>query len=71
MKRDLFIKSEKITRNKTGKIKRVVFTLSNGTKITAEPCHESWQQWGGTQSELWITIKRVEQLNPEFEREEG
>ena len=38
-------------------------TLSNGTVITAESCYESWQQWGGTTSELYITMPIVETHN--------
>ncbi len=37
--------------------------LSNGTTITAESCHESWQQWGGTTDELYTTMPTVEAHN--------
>jgi hypothetical protein len=37
--------------------------LSNGRSIRAESCHESWQQWGGTTDELYITMPTVEAHN--------
>lgn len=38
-------------------------TLSNGTIVRAEACYESWQQWGGTTDELYITMELVELHN--------
>ena len=43
--------------------RQLKFILSNGTIIHAEACYESWQQWGGTESELWITMPTVEKHN--------
>jgi len=37
--------------------------LSSGTVITAVPCYESWQQWGGTRDELYSSMPVVEQFN--------
>jgi hypothetical protein len=37
--------------------------LSNGTTIRAESCCESWQQWGGTTDDLFITMPIVEEHN--------
>lgn len=37
--------------------------LSNGTTIRACACHESWEQWGGTTEELYITMPIVEAHN--------
>ena len=37
--------------------------LSNGTTIRAESCHESWEQWGGTVEELYVTMPTVEAHN--------
>jgi len=37
--------------------------LTNGTTIRAESCHESWQQWGGTTEELYVTMPVVESHN--------
>ena len=66
----MYIKNELITRNKKGEITEINFTLSNGTRITAQSCYESWQQWGGTTEELGLTVDRLEELNPKFERDE-
>jgi len=37
-----YIRTEQITRNHKGLITEVVFTLSDGTTITAGPCGNSW-----------------------------
>ena len=36
--------------------RKVIVTLENGTKITIESCYESFQQYGGTENELWSSI---------------
>lgn len=38
-------------------------TLTNGTRITIAPCHESWEQYGGTRDELYITVPVAERFN--------
>jgi len=38
-------------------------TLSNKIVIRAAKCHESWEQWGGTTPELFITMPIVERHN--------
>lgn len=46
------------------KAKRSVkVTLTNGTRITIVPCHESWEQYGGTLDELYITVPVAERYN--------
>lgn len=58
------------------KVTQIKFVLDNGIEITAEPLYESWQQWGGTQEELQVTMPILEAIwgNPEaldcFEHEE-
>lgn len=42
--------------------RRIETTLSNGTVVKAESCYESWQQWGGTETELYITMPVAEAL---------
>ena len=59
MKSDAYIIKETIKRNKAGKITQVKFRLSNGAKITAKPCYESWAQWGASEGELWVTVQRL------------
>lgn len=52
-----------------GKVKKVEFlyqnqpsrrkikvTMTSGNTIYIEPCHESWEQYGGEQDELWETM---------------
>ena len=43
--------------------RQLKLTLSNGRVITAEACHESWEQWGGTLAELYVTMPVVEAHN--------
>ncbi len=43
--------------------RQLKITLSNKMVIRAESCHESWEQWGGTQAELFITMPIVERHN--------
>jgi len=45
------------------KRRQLKITLSNKIVIRAESCHESWEQWGGTTNELWITMPIVEAHN--------
>ena len=43
--------------------RELLITLSNGTEIHACACYESWEQWGGTQDELYVSMPIVEQNN--------
>jgi hypothetical protein len=43
--------------------RKLKIKLSSGSIITAEACHESWEQWGGTTKELYITMPIVEAHN--------
>ena len=43
--------------------RKVLVTLTNGTQVTIEPCHESWQQYGGNAEELWKTVRIAEEYN--------
>lgn len=36
--------------------RKVIVTLDNGTKITIVGCCESFEQYGGTEDELWSSI---------------
>jgi hypothetical protein len=46
--------------------RQLKITLNNGTVVRAEKCYESWQQWGGTEKELYITMPIVEKHNEWF-----
>lgn len=37
--------------------------LDNGTTIRIGACYESWQQWGGTTEELYVTMPIAESHN--------
>jgi len=43
--------------------RKLKITLTNGVKITAEACHESWEQWGGRDEDLFVTVPIVERHN--------
>ena len=43
--------------------RKVKVTLSNKTVIYIEPCYESWEQYGGTREELWLTVPVAERYN--------
>lgn len=45
------------------KKRKVKVTLSNKTIIYIESCYESWQQYGGTTDELWLTVPIAEKYN--------
>lgn len=37
--------------------------LNTGTVVVIEKCYESWQQYGGTEDELWVTMPIAEKYN--------
>ena len=43
--------------------REVTVTLSNGTKIHIVPCYDSWEQYGGTEDELRITVPIANKCN--------
>lgn len=43
--------------------RRIKVTLTNKSVIYIEACHESWEQWGGTTDELYITMPIAEKYN--------
>jgi hypothetical protein len=43
--------------------RQLKITLSNKRTIRAESCHESWEQWGGSTDDLYISMPTVEQHN--------
>ena len=59
----MYIKSIAYLYENTPSRRQPKMKLSNGTVIRAEACHESWQQWGGTEEELYVTMPTVERHN--------
>lgn len=43
--------------------RRIKIKMTSGSTITIEACHESWEQWGGYQSELFETMPIAEKYN--------
>lgn len=46
------------------KHRKIKVTLTNGTKITIEPCYDSWHQYGGTEAELRLTVPVADKYTP-------
>jgi hypothetical protein len=40
-----------------------ICTLNNGTEVHISSCYESWEQWGGTRNELYVTMPIAERIN--------
>ena len=59
----LKIKKIELSGENRPKNRKVKVTLSNGTKITIVPCYESWEQFGGTQDELRVTVPVADKYN--------
>lgn len=59
----LYIRSIRYLYENRPRQRKLRLELSNGTRITAEACYESWQQWGGTTEELGVTVPIVEAHN--------
>ena len=45
------------------KRRKVKVTMTSGNVIYIESCYESWQQYGGTEDELWETVSIAEKYN--------
>lgn len=43
--------------------RQVKVTLTNGHVIRIDRCHESWEQYGGTTEELWLTMPIAKKYN--------
>jgi hypothetical protein len=43
--------------------RKIKVLLTNGGRIYIEPCCESWEQYGGTTNELYITMPIAEKYN--------
>lgn len=43
--------------------RKIKVKLSTGATVTIESCYESWEQYGGTKEELFVTMPIAEQYN--------
>ena len=43
--------------------RKIKVKLNTGSTIYIERCHESWEQYGGTTNELYITMPIAERYN--------
>lgn len=60
---NIYIKSIRYLYENTPSRRQLKIKLNTGATVTAEACYESWQQWGGTTEELYITMPTVEAHN--------
>lgn len=63
MSKETYIKSVSYLHENRKNGRELKIKLSNGTTIKACSCYESWEQWGGTRKELFITMPVVEAHN--------
>ena len=50
--------------------RKIKVTMKSGSKIYIEACYESWEQYGGTNEELWKTVPIAEKYNAWLHGEE-
>lgn len=55
-------KIEKLFQNQVSR-RKIKVTLTNKTVIYIERCYDSWQQYGGTTEELWLTVPVANRYN--------
>ena len=60
---NVYIESIGFFENEGAKNRKLVMVLSNGTTVRACVCQESWEQWGGTTDDLFVTLRTVEKYN--------
>lgn len=63
MERELKIRRVDFLYESQVRRRKIKVTLTNGTRIYIERCYESWQQYGGTREELWLTVPIAERNN--------
>lgn len=61
--KEITIKSIRFCGENRPKNRKIKVELSTGSIITIEACHESWEQYGGTTEELYITMPTAEKYN--------
>ncbi len=57
------IKSIRFIGENTKNRRKIKVKLSSGSTISIEKCYESWEQYGGTESELFETMPIAEKYN--------
>ena len=60
---ELKIKNIHYLNDDTKDEREIIVDLTNGTKVHIISCYESWQQYGGTTNELYLTMPIAEQNN--------
>jgi len=59
----IYIKSIKYIGENRKNSRKLKIKLSTGSTVTAESCYEGWQQYGGGEKELYVTMPIVEKHN--------
>lgn len=60
---DVKIKKVEFLFENQPKRRKIKVTLSDGSRTYIESCHESWQQYGNTTDNLWLTVPIAEKYN--------
>ena len=63
MRKEIKIRRVELLYVNQPKRRKVKVTLTNGTRVYIESCYESWQQYGGTTEELYVTMPIAEKYN--------
>lgn len=58
-----FVKSIKFINQHKPNDRKIEIKMSSGSVIKIEPCHESWEQYGGYREELYVTMPIAERHN--------
>lgn len=58
-----YIKSILFTGEHRKNSRKIKVKLSSGSTVIIEACYESWEQYGGTRAELFITMPIAERYN--------
>lgn len=60
---DVKIKKVEFLFNNQPKRRKIKVTLTDGSRTYIESCYESWQQYGNTTNNLWITVPIADKYN--------
>ena len=63
MTKEVYIRSIRFIGENSPKKRQLKIKLNTGITITVEAVYEGWEQWGGTQEELWHTVAICDRYN--------
>ena len=60
---DCYVRSIRFLEDNGRSDRKIKVKLSSGSTVTIEKCYESWEQYGGTEDELYVTMPIAEEYN--------